>query len=140
MIATIEFPNFKLKYKLNFKFIYSDWGFSQLSAAVAKQWLKKFLLWSSVRSTPKIGFSGKKLKNNWSRKFPSNHTPFQIPPQTPGLVVNVQSTLTISNRPFFEHIAISNKSSDPFIIYNLVPYKSTRYLQHFAVSKSFYDL
>ena len=41
MIATIEFPNFKLKYTLNFKFIYSDWGFSQLSAAVAKQWLKK---------------------------------------------------------------------------------------------------
>ena len=41
MIATIEFPNFKLNYKLNFKSIYSDWGFSQLSAAVAKQWLKK---------------------------------------------------------------------------------------------------
>ena len=54
MIATTEFPNFTLKYKLNFRFIYSDWGFSQLLVAVAKQWLKKI---------PAVKFSPINTKN-----------------------------------------------------------------------------
>ena len=61
-------------------------------------------------------------------------------------LVNVQSTLAISDRPFFEHLAILNKSPGHFSsIYGLVPYKLSRYLElryleHFAVSNNFYLL